>query len=137
MVPFRSTGTRGYGLRRKAAREAIAAELERLPGKHLVIVRYGSHHNPHFDWVHNGADIDASPIVWAHDRGDGDRELVDYFRDRTVWILDADREIARRPYWRARFVVIARRAADAIADLKLHSDRIWCPLAAEHRLHLP
>ncbi len=120
----------------KVAREAIAAELEQLPGKHLVIVRYASHHNPHFDWVHNGADIDASPIVWAHDRGDGDRELVDYFRDRTVWILDADREspapILARSICRDR-----AEAADAIADLKLRSDRIWCPLAAEHRLNLP
>ena len=71
-------------------RQAVAAELEHLPGKHLVIVRYAADHDRNWDWVHNGADIDSARIVWARDRGDGDEALIAYYRDRAVWLLDPD-----------------------------------------------
>jgi hypothetical protein len=72
-------------------RAAIQHQLEQMPGKQLVIVRYQTDHEPFAEWVYNDADIDKSKVVWArqidHDR---DAKLVDYFRDRHVWILDAD-----------------------------------------------
>lgn len=72
-------------------RAAIAKKLERSGGRHLVIVRYGAHHDVHWEWVYNAADIDGSKVVWARDMGDGDnQELLNYFRDRTVWRLNGD-----------------------------------------------
>jgi hypothetical protein len=69
--------------------------LENLAGEHLVIVRYGLHHIPDQDWVHNHADIDHAKIVWARDMGAvRNQELIEYFRDRRVWLLNAD---ARAP----------------------------------------
>lgn len=72
-------------------RARILRKLEELPGRHLVVVRYGPDHWPLDEWVFNGADIDGSKVVWARDMGQSkNEELVRYFRDRDVWELDAD-----------------------------------------------
>jgi len=81
-------------------RVAIVQELSRMSGKQLVIVEYGPHHNIHREWVWNAADIDNSKIVWARDKGDaGNRDLLNYFRDRQVWRLNGDDSPPRlQPY---------------------------------------
>jgi len=72
-------------------RPRLIRELERLPGKDLVLVRYGPHHDVDWEWVYNRADIDASRIVWARDMGPADnREILQYFHDRRAWLLYAD-----------------------------------------------
>jgi hypothetical protein len=72
-------------------RAALVEELGRLPGKHLIIVRYGERHNPHREWVFNGADIDGGKIVWARDLGPAQNEkLLAYFKDRHVWVVMPD-----------------------------------------------
>ena len=72
-------------------RAAAVEKLEQTPGRHLVIVRYGLHHDVHWEWVYNAADIDGSKVVWARDMGERDnQELLSYFHDRTVWRLNAD-----------------------------------------------
>jgi hypothetical protein len=63
-----------------------------------VIVRYSASHDPHFEYVFNRADIDSSRIVWARDMGDArNRELLDYYRDRQVWLLEPDSEPEKPP----------------------------------------
>lgn len=72
-------------------RRAVLAELARHPGQHLVLVRYAPDHDTLFEWVYNAADIDGAPIVWARDNGpDGNGPLLEYFRGRTVWLLEPD-----------------------------------------------
>ena len=72
-------------------RARVVHELEHMPGRQLVIVRYGQQHNVDWEWVWNDADIDGSKIVWARDMGDlRNRELLDYFKDRQVWRLNGD-----------------------------------------------
>jgi hypothetical protein len=72
-------------------RTEIASELARMPGKQLVLVSYGTHHNVDWEWVWNRADIDRSKIVWARDMDtSSNEELIQYFGDRTVWVLKAD-----------------------------------------------
>jgi hypothetical protein len=68
-------------------RADVLEKLRAAPGRDLVIVRYGRNHVIHRDWVYNGADIDAADIVWARDMGERNRELLEYYRDRTVWLL--------------------------------------------------
>jgi len=76
-----------------AERPLIIRELLQQGGKHLVIVRYSPTHFIHEDWVYNQADIDGSPIVWAKDKGqEEDQRLIQYFRDRRVWLLEPDRD---------------------------------------------
>jgi hypothetical protein len=73
-------------------RAALVEKLARQGGKHLVIVRYGSDHDPHLEWVYNAADIDRSPIVWAQDMGEAaNRRLLNYYPDRMHWLLEPER----------------------------------------------
>lgn len=79
-----------------AKRIAVTHELQSMPGKQLVIVHYSPTHNVHDDWISNRADIDASHVVWARDMGDdGNQELLNYFRDRRAWRINADDASAR------------------------------------------
>ncbi|MGA7219842.1 MAG: hypothetical protein WBX38_16100 [Candidatus Sulfotelmatobacter sp.] len=72
-------------------RAAVLRQLKQLPGPQLVIVRYESLHNIDWEWVYNRANIDAAKVVWARDMGESaNRELLHYFRGRTVWVVDAD-----------------------------------------------
>ena len=76
-------------------RTAVLRELAELPGRHLVIVKYQPGHDPEKEWVFNAADIDSAKVVWARDMGgEANRELLRYFKDRQVWIVDGD---AHRP----------------------------------------
>lgn len=73
------------------ARAKTLAELEGLPGRQLVIVRYKPGHAPYKEWVYNRADIDGAKVVWAHDMGPArDAELINYFKDRRVWLAEPD-----------------------------------------------
>jgi MFS family permease len=73
-------------------RAATLAELSRMPGLHLAIVRYSPHHDMLFhEWVYNDAGIDRAKVIWARDMGTAqNKELVDYFRDRRAWLVEAD-----------------------------------------------
>jgi len=73
-------------------RQDLVRQLTGAAGRHLVIVRYQPGHNVFDEWVYNSADIDRAAIVWARDMGPArNRELLDYYRDRKVWLLEADR----------------------------------------------
>src|SRR5262249_54761217 len=90
----------GVGGVRMEGRVAAIHKLEALPGKHLVVVRYSNDHNVHQEWVFNGADIEGSKIVWARELdGAQNQKLIQHFRDRTVWVIEADKFMSPpRPY---------------------------------------
>jgi hypothetical protein len=70
---------------------ATSLVLKHDSGKHLILVRYAPSHFVHDEYVYNAAEIDAAPIVWARDMGDqANRELLDYYRDRKVWLWQPD-----------------------------------------------
>ena len=72
-------------------RAAIEARLDSLSAPQLVLVRYHPDHDPLRDWVYNGADLDHAKIVWARDMGPNqNEELLRYYKDRRVWLLEAD-----------------------------------------------
>ena len=73
------------------ARAQIVRALHNAPGQHLILVRYGKTHVPDNEWVYNAADIDNAKVVWARDMGEHDnKELVQYFKNRKVWIVEPD-----------------------------------------------
>ena len=82
-------------------RAELAAKLKELAGKQLVIVRYTTHHEVFDEWVYNDADIDGSKIVWAREMEAAENaKLVNYFKDRHVWLLEADVQPPRLSPWR-------------------------------------
>jgi hypothetical protein len=87
---------RGWSL----ARARIVGQLQATPQKHLVIVRYAPDHDPLHEWVYNAADIDAAKVVWAREMPGRDlKPLLDYYRDRRIWLVDADAAPRRlKPY---------------------------------------
>jgi hypothetical protein len=71
-----------------AERQKIARRLHLFGGAHLVMVQYETQKSPLYDYVYNGANIDASPIVWArHMSVDENKELLRYFGPRRIWLL--------------------------------------------------
>jgi hypothetical protein len=75
-------------------RARIQRQLENDGERHLVIVRYAPEHSSHSEWVYNNADIDGSKVVWARDMAPSDNdELINYFKERRIWLLDADGKV--------------------------------------------
>ena len=86
-----STWCSPLGINWMSYRARMLAELQSEPGQQLVLVRYSADHNFRTEWVYNRADIDASKVVWARDMGpQANAELLNYYRDRRVWLIDAD-----------------------------------------------
>jgi hypothetical protein len=74
-------------------RAALQRRLESLPGRQLVIVHYGPHHDFYEEWVENRADLQSAPVVWARERRTEENcPLIVGYPGRTVWLLDADRD---------------------------------------------
>ena len=70
-------------------RRQLQADLERRPGKHLVIVHHPYHDVPTVDWIYNPADLSGAKIIWARDMGYlKNQELINSYRDRQVWFVD-------------------------------------------------
>jgi hypothetical protein len=73
------------------SRAAIARELSRMPGKHLIMVRYEEGHNVHDDWVFNGAELDTAKVLWARELdAEQNSKLFAYFKDRQIWLVEPD-----------------------------------------------
>ena len=75
-------------------RAAILNQLNHEPGRHLVIVRYSPDHSVHAEWVYNEADIDNAKVIFAREMKDN-QPLLEYFRDRHIWLVEADETPAR------------------------------------------
>jgi len=73
------------------SRVYVQKQLEDMPGKHLLMVRYSEDHNIHDEWVYNGADIDRQRVVWARElTAEQNTKLFAYYRDRDVWLVEPD-----------------------------------------------
>jgi hypothetical protein len=86
----------GPNSRSGTARAQVEARLEQQPGKQLAIVTYAPGHSPLVEWVYNAADIDNSKVVWAWEMNeDENRKLTHYYKDRTVWLVQPDKNPAQ------------------------------------------
>ncbi len=74
----------------------VRRQLAAIPGQLLVFVHYSPHHVYQDEWVWNGADIDASRIVFARyiDATENDK-LIRYYPHRKVLLLEPDGESPR------------------------------------------
>jgi hypothetical protein len=89
-------------------RVEITRELSKIPGRHLVFVRYGPRHIPELEWVFNSADFDSAKILWARDEGqESDQKLLEQFPDRQTWLVEPD----VKPPRASPFPVVSRTSA--------------------------
>jgi hypothetical protein len=80
-------------------RATIVKELDAMPGKDVVLVKYAPDFDLDREWVFNGADIDGQKIVWARDMGaEKNQELLNYYRGRKFWMVEADGSARLEPY---------------------------------------
>jgi hypothetical protein len=78
-------------------RAEIVKWLEQQQGQQLVIVRYSPKHSVHDEWVYNSSDIDGAKVIWARDMDrDHNQELIRYFQNRTVWLVEPDKRSNRK-----------------------------------------
>jgi hypothetical protein len=76
------------GLRpRRNPRASMVRRLEAMPGKQLVFVSYRDGWDYASEWVYNGSSPDAGRVLFAHDLGEKDGELVRQYPERTPWKL--------------------------------------------------
>jgi hypothetical protein len=80
-------------------RDDVNAKLEKVPGKHLIFVKYSPGHCFCEEWVFNSADIRSQRIVYARPFSpESDEALARTLYDRDVWVIEPD----ARPYRLAR-----------------------------------
>jgi hypothetical protein len=105
-------------------RARLLAHLEQIPGRHLVIMRYGPEHDPVKDveWVYNRADVDRAKVIWAREMGDAENaRLLDHYRDRHVWLIQpGDTPVQLRPYPAS---LLGEQAGDSRAPMTAPSPR--------------
>jgi hypothetical protein len=75
----------------QSRRERVHSQfLGQKPGKHLALVRYRDH-NVHEEWVYNGADLNDAKVIWAREMDpEHNRRLLEYYKDRQVWLIEPD-----------------------------------------------
>lgn len=78
-------------------RPRVAAHVSKHPGKHLLLVRFGSRFSIHHgEWIYNEPDIGSAKLLWARDMGpELNRAMIEHFRDRQVWHVYKDTGPAR------------------------------------------
>ena len=78
----------------RAKHASVLEQIERYPGQHLVLVRYGTRHDMYEELVFNQADLDRARVVWARSLGpEKDRRLIHHFSTRQVWMLEDDGDL--------------------------------------------
>lgn len=72
-------------------RVGVINKLAKVPGNHVILVRYLPGHSVHDESVYNGANIDQQKVVWARDMGpQKNQELLNYYSHRSVWLFLPD-----------------------------------------------
>jgi len=83
-----------------AQKEDIEQELlKKQPGQHVIFVSYAGLPSPHEEWIHNPANIDAAPVIWALDLGQTENEkLRHYYAGRSFWRFKPAQSMTLSPY---------------------------------------
>jgi hypothetical protein len=130
-LPVRAAALRNDDDEWHMRRAGLQRRLLALPGRQLVIVRYGFGHDFLAEWVFDDADLRGTPVLWARGMSPAeDCALLAHERARTAWLLEVveDQTPPRlRPYPReacAGSPAAARSSAAAPAPAVLNRTRL-------------
>lgn len=99
----------------KRLRDDVTAKLERIPGKHLVFVKYEPGHCFCEEWVFNLADPEKQRIVYIRPENPiDDVGIARAFSDFDVWLMEPD----ERPYRLSRLT-----SMEAVAGIQNHENQ--------------
>ena len=74
-------------------------ELEKTGERHLILVRNYQLTPELHVWLYNQADLEGATVVWARDLGPMEnRALLEHYRGRRLWSLQADGDQVLLPY---------------------------------------
>lgn len=80
-----------YIYRSVTTRQTVSSLLSRLPGQHLVLVRYLPGHVSDNDVVFNSAEFASQKVLWAREMTpEEDAELCRTYPKRKIWELETD-----------------------------------------------
>ena len=69
-------------------RRSIGKQLDELPGRQLVFVKYSPDYSIHDEWVYNRADLESAKVIFAHDLStERDQSLLAEYPGRQAWRL--------------------------------------------------
>jgi len=78
---------------RQAVTEVLTDRFEKTGHRQLVAILYPPGHNPHDEWVFNGPDPSAQPVLWARSLSvEADKKLFAAYPDYDHWLLKTDTE---------------------------------------------
>ena len=115
--PANNAGSRWSGWQEQGDLFTRGSVTRQLPSgrRHLVVVRYGMHHDPSREWVYNEPDVERAPVVWARDKGPFDNdELLQHFKARQIWLLEPDRAPPRLSPYPAHLMIKPEELANRI-----------------------
>ena len=98
-------------------RTSMIDDCLKVPGKHLVLVRYQPGLDPRFEWVYNGANLNSQRVILAHDLGRSEDKLIEnFYPDRTVWMAT----VSQRPPYEVLYTL---RRQYSEYKLRIRNDR--------------
>ena len=77
-------------------RHKVLDHLHATRGQHVVFVKYGPTHSFSDEWVYNGAEIDASRIVWVRKISpEDDARVLRHYGGRQFWLAEVESRTVR------------------------------------------
>lgn len=72
-------------------RAEVERQLHPAGGRHIILVRTSRGRHAPGAWFYNGPDLERSRVIWAQEIDPAtDRQFLESYRDRQVWMLDGD-----------------------------------------------
>ena len=85
--------------RNASLRGSVEATLRAAGGPHLVVVRYRTDHDVHFEFVYNAADVPGANVVWMREPPPAERAAAfAAYPGRRTWLFEPDRNGRLLPY---------------------------------------
>ena len=79
-----------YMFRGVTTRLTVSELLRRIPGQHLVMVKFLPGHVSDNDIVFNSAEFRSQKVLWAREMPGQDAELCRTYPNRKLWLLETD-----------------------------------------------